>query len=172
MKPKNYFIYHFTYALPNFVKSRPQRIAEEARYLNIFGLIKNLFAPYRRLTQSKKASLVDRLSFDLVSRCVGAAVRIILITFGIFLLLIFAFVFFIQIILYIPPIASMPDYFLFLRYTFFNSDITNSKKFVSKLERSAFFKGLKLFFDDGFSELIATIPTPNSLAINAGQNLL
>ncbi len=171
MNPKNYFIYHFTYALPNFVKSRPQRLAEEARYLNIFGLIKNLFAPYRRLTLGKKASLADRLSFELVSRGVGAVVRLFLITFGVFLLLIFAFVFLIQIILYIPPIASLPDYFLFLRYTFFDFDIATGKKFVSKLERSSFFKGLKLFFDDGFSELIATIPAPNSLAINAGQNL-
>ena len=121
--------------MPNFVKSRPQRIVEEARYLNIFGLVKNLFAPYRRLTQSKKASLVDRLSFDLVSRGVGAVVRIFLIIFGIFLFIIFAFVFLIQIILYIPPIASLPDYFLFLRYTFFDFDIATAKKFVSKLER-------------------------------------
>ena len=171
MKPKNYFVYHFTYALPKFIKSRPERLAEEARYLNIWGLFRNLFAPYKRLILGKNATLLDRLSFNLVSRGIGAVVRLFLIIFGIFLLIIFAFVFIIQVIFYLPPIASLTDYLLFRRYTFFDYDIADPKKFISKLERSEFYKGLKLFFDEGFDKSISKIPAPSTFKVNAGQNL-
>lgn len=169
--PKNYLTYHFSYALPQFIKSRPQKFKNEARYLNISGLLKNLFAPYRRLSMSKKASLLDRISFNLVSRGIGAVVRLILMLVGILILILFAIAFLFQVILYIPPIASLPDYFLFRRFTFFDYDIADPKLFLIKLERSEFYKSFKLFFDEELLKFMSKIPQPSSFGVNANQSL-
>lgn len=169
--PQDYFSYHFAYALPNFISSQPEKLKDQISYLNFAGLLKNLFAPYRRLTANQKVSITDRISFNITSRFVGASTRLVLLIFGTFFLVFYAIFLIIQIIFFIPPIASLPGFIVFKQNTFFDSDLKDPKKFLNKLTNTKFFQGLKIFFDLEFLKIIDVIPTPETLRINANQNI-
>lgn len=168
--PKNYFLYHFTYALPRFIQSRPQKLASEFRFFNIASLTKNLFSTYRRLALDKKSSLADRLSFNLTSRIIGFIVRFFLILFGLVMMLVLLVVYIFESLFYIPPLASLPDFILFKRFTFFDSDLKDPKKFFQKLSHTHFYKSLKIFFGDDFEALFPTLPIPESMGLKSNQN--
>src|SRR3989344_8365639 len=163
--PKSFLSYHYTIALPQFIASRPKKLAEEFKFLNIVGLTLHLFSPFRRLTSGKKTSAFDKLSFDLISRLIGAIVRILLIFPGLFIFLLFAFAYFWEIIFYLIPIFSLPNYLKYKRNTFFESDLKDPQQFLKKLKHSKFFQSLSLFFEDDFVKLLESFPPANILGI-------
>lgn len=169
--PQDYFSYHFAYALPKFISAQPEKLKDQISYLNFQGLLKNLFAPYKRLTANQKVTLTDRISFNITSRFVGASTRLLLLIFGLIFILLYAIFALIQIILYIPPIASLASFLSFQQNTFFDSDLKDPKKFLNKLIKTKFFQALKIFFDDEFLKITNSSPTPNTLGINSNQNI-
>ena len=169
--PKSFLSYHYTIALPQFIRSRPKKLAEEFKFLNIAGLTLHLFSPFRRLTSGKKTSAFDRFSFDLISRIIGAIVRILLIFPGLFIFLLFAFAYVWEIIFYLVPIFSLSNYLKYKHNTFFDSDLQDSQKFLKKLKGSKFFQSLSLFFEDDLVKLLESFPPANTLGINPANSL-
>ena len=170
-QPKNFLSYHFAIALPAFIASRPKKLASEFEFLNITGLILHLFSPYRRLTIDKKASIIDKLSFDLISRLIGAIVRVLLIILGLFIFLVFTFAYIWAIVFYILPLFSLLNYLQYKNSTFFKEDLESPQKFLDKLEGSDFFKSLCLFFEDDFIKLLKSLPSPQTIGITSDLNL-
>ena len=169
--PRDYFTYHFSYALPNYIKTRPDHIAQIAAFFNITNLLKNLFTPYRRLVLTKKTTLWDRVSFDLISIAVGAIVRLILIAAGLIVLGLFVIFDFISIAAYAIPIFSMPGYTQKKQNTFYEDEIQDGQKFQAKITKSPYFLVISRFFEADFPKTLTTIGSPKEQGISASQSL-
>ncbi|MCR4324775.1 MAG: ATP-dependent Clp protease ATP-binding subunit [Candidatus Curtissbacteria bacterium] len=157
--PANYFSYHFSYALPNFIKTRPAHLASVAEFFNIASLTKNLFSPYRRMTSTtQKTTLTDRISFNLISRGIGAIIRLIFIAIGIFAIAIFFIYEIVASLLYILPIFSLPGYLKLKSERVLETDLQNSQKIIEKLKKSSFFETIVLFFDENFKKILESPP--------------
>jgi len=167
--PRDYFTYHFSLALPNYIKTRPNHLAQIAGFFNIANLLKNLFAPYRRLTLTKKTTLWDRISFDLISIAIGAIVRLILIATGLITLGFFAIFDFASIAIYAIPIFSMAGYNQKKQNTFYEDEIENGQKFQGKITKSPYFLAVSRFFDADFEKTLTTITSPKDLGISSLQ---
>ncbi len=169
----NYFVWHYTQALPDFVNSRLERFRQSFVYFNLSGLLKNLFAPYRRLTLAKTGpgdlieKFIDRLSFNLISRTIGAIVRIIFLIIGVFGLVIFVAVDIIAILFYLVPVFSLPKY-LNLRTRFvLDKEAKDPQTLLKKLSRAPYVKTLSLFFDEDFKNLFeGKFTTTETLPLN------
>ncbi|MBI2327613.1 ATP-dependent Clp protease ATP-binding subunit [Candidatus Curtissbacteria bacterium] len=171
MDKPDYLSWHFEKALPDFINSRQEQIAAVFTYFNIAGLLKNLFAPYRRLTAKPKEKLLDRLSFDIISRIVGAAVRSLLILTGLFATLLVIIFQPIAILAYLVfPFLSYPQYQNFKNNNFFATDLESAQKFLQKLQKTALFKFLSIFFEEDLKTIFQNMPPPASLKIKEGQN--
>ncbi len=156
---QNYLVWHYTQALPQFVSSRLDKFQESFVYFNFASLLKNLFAPYRRLTlaKTKPGNLIekflDKLSFELISRSIGAVVRIIFLGIGLFGLLVFVIIDLIAILFYLLPIFSFPKY-LNLRSQFvLDNEAKDQESILKKLWATPYVKTMSMFFDDDFKNL-------------------
>ncbi len=169
--PRDYFTYHFSYALPNYIKTRPDHLAKIAAFFNITNLLKNLFTPYRRLILTKKTTLWDRISFDLISIAVGAVVRLILIAAGLIILGLFVIFDFASIAFYAIPIFSMAEYTQKKQNTFYADEVENTSKFLAKITKSPYFQTISRFFDADFEKTLTTITSPKDLGISQSQTV-
>lgn len=162
--------WHFSQELPQFIQSRPAKILEIIKFVNISALLKNLLSPYRRLVAKPKTSISERLSFELTSRFVGFSVRLTLIIAGIFIICAFFIYEIIASAIYIIPIFSFSKYSRFQKNTFFEEDFQNKDKFAAKVKRTPLVKNLSLFFEKDFQNLLDIIPSPQSAGIPKSQN--
>ena len=170
MEP-NYLSWHYGEALSNFINGRSVQISATFNYFNIGGLLKNLFSPYRRLTAKPKEQLLDRISFDLISRAIGACVRSLFILTG---LLTTLFVIIFQpiaiLIYFIFPFFSYPKFQHYKNNNFFASDLENSQKFLQKFQNTELFKLISIFFEEDLRTIFQNMPSPTSLKIKEGQS--
>jgi len=167
--PENFLSYHFGVAFPNYVKTRPQHIKAVLDNFNIFGLLKNLLSPYKRMTITGKATLSEKLSFNIISIVVGAMSRIGLMIAGILVTVFF--------ILF--DLISIPLYFLFPIFSFLEysqqtgQHVTKSdldkKTITKKLMQTKIYSALASFFDSEFQNLFTIFPDPTTLGIKPGQ---
>lgn len=168
--PENYLTYHFSRAYPEFLSSIPKRFEQNLEFVNIWNLLKTFFKPYKRLTLSKKTTIFDRISFNLISAGVGAGARFVLILTGLLILFIFVLYYMIAAIFYLIPIFSFGNFIKYKNNTFFDTDLENTQKLLAKLNKSPVFKDLTIFFERDFIQLLSTLPTPTSLGINTNQS--
>ena len=137
MEP-NYLSWHYSEELANFINGRTAQIRSTFNYFNIGGLLKNLFSPYRRLIAKPKEKLLDRLSFDIISRLIGASVRSLLIATGLFTTLAVIILQPIFILIYfIFPFFTYLGYQNYKNNNFFAQDLESPQKFVQKLQNVA-----------------------------------
>lgn len=169
MVDESFLSYHLTVAFPNFIKTRPKHIKDVLDNFNLFGLLKNLFSPYKRMTVSGKVSLGEKLSYNIISILVGAMARTGLAIAGILVTIFFT----------IFDILSIPFYFLFPVFSFIKHSeemerhVTTediAKKTIShKLTKTQIYYALASFFDSEFQNLFTIFPDPASLGIKSGQ---
>ena len=169
--PANFLAWHWRQALPQFVKSRLQNLATTFGYFNILTLSRSLFTPYRRLVQRDKTSILDRLSFNLISIAIGATVRAVLIIAGVTAAIIAAIFDLLIVILYsLLPLLSLPKYLNLRQNLVTERDIQNPKRFVNKLTASPLFHKLYQFFDNQFASTFGGIQ-PAALEISKNQTI-
>lgn len=152
----NLISWHFSQAAPSYTRSQLKKIAGAAAFFNFIGLLKNLLAPYRRLTISKQSGnkidqFFNQLSFNLISRAVGAVIRVSIIIGGSILFLIICTYYLLTIPIYlIIPLFSFSDYQKQQNETVRQSDIDFPEKFTAKLLKNNLYKQLSIFFNNNF----------------------
>ena len=170
MEP-NYLSWHYSEELSNFINGRTVQISRTFNYFNITGLLKNLLSPYRRLTAKPKEKLLDRISFDIISRLIGAAVRSLLILTGLLsTLLVILFQPIAILIYFIFPFFTYPKFLHYKNNNFFASDLESSQKFLQKLQNTALFKFVSIFFEEDLKTIFQNMPSPLSLNVQTGQS--
>lgn len=169
---ESYISYHFSVALPNFIRTRPAHLIKVAEFFNITELFLHLFTPYRRLILIKKTTLWDRLSFSLISIMVGAIVRLLLIIAGFIALVFFAIFDVFAIVLYAIPLYSYLEFANKKQAAYSQKDLEDSKRFLEKLLRSQFFKTLTIFLDTEFQNILKTIPSPVTFGATTKHNIV
>ncbi len=86
----SYFTWHFISAPRNILRITRNFVIFFYHYFSIPLLLKTLFAPWKKLYHAKDRAgfspneFFERLSFNLISRCIGLTLRIFVINFGIF----------------------------------------------------------------------------------------
>src|SRR4030042_1822969 len=86
---QSFLAWHYSQGLSLFLENRLTSIAVVVSLFDIPTLVKNLFKPYRRMTQARKltgfnpSEFFDRISFNIISRLIGATDRILFIFAGI-----------------------------------------------------------------------------------------
>ncbi|MBI2594572.1 ATP-dependent Clp protease ATP-binding subunit, partial [Candidatus Curtissbacteria bacterium] len=172
----NFFSWHYSVALPQFVNKRLEQLAATPKFFSIGHLIGHLFDPYRRLAvvgKSQKfgvSGLFDRITFNITSSLVGAAVRIALILAWILATILLGIFDLVGIAAWAGlPILSLPLYLEFVNNTFFEEDLGNSKTFLTKLAKSQYFRLLGVFFDESFIKNLDNLAKPASLGLVTGQ---
>ena len=166
----NFIVWHYSESLPQTTARLLNQLASTPQTFNATGLLKHLLSPYRRLevgTKSQKfgvQSFFDRLTFNLISRLIGAAVRLVLLACWA-LASIFLVVLDLLIILlwFVFPPISLASYFKYTTNTFFENDFKDATSFSTKIKKTDLFKYLSLFFEDDFPKLIDKIPSPASI---------
>jgi len=173
----NFLNWHYSLALPEFTINRFNGISQTLRFFNISELFKNLFAPYKRITVSKKSpgfnvsGLFDQITFNITSIFVGASVRIVLILAGILAATFMTIFDFLAIPLYAAiPLFSLPRYLKITSSTFYDKDLEKSEVFLKKLNSSQFFITLDLFFDEEFVSIFQKLPAPKTLGLTPAQS--
>ncbi len=167
--PSSFLTYHFAIAWPNFIITRPAHIVSVLQNFNIGGLLANLFSPYKRMELTGKVSLGDKISFNLISRLIGAMVRFGLAIAGIIVTIFFVFFDFAAIFLYLVIPYS---YFNFakLKSTYITeNDLKNTNNFIKKITNTKLFQTLVTFLDPDFKNLVLTLPDPKTLGVSANQ---
>src|SRR3990167_11162455 len=136
----NFISWHYAVSLPEFINNKIRQIQETPKTFNIASILKNFFAPYRRLAiegKEKKfgvSGLFDKITFNLTSIFVGASVRtvlliawilitILLVPINAFLILVWAAI----------PVFSFPKYLEFTKNTLFDEDFKSQEAFLKKL---------------------------------------
>src|SRR3972149_9017453 len=129
LQKPNFISWHYAVSLPEFVQNKIKQIRQTPKTFNIASILKNFFAPYRRLSiegKEKKfgaSGFFDKITFNLTSIFVGASVRtvlliawilitILLIPINAFLILVWAAI----------PFFSFAKYLDFTRNTLFDED--------------------------------------------------
>ena len=116
----NFFAWHYRQAVPFFLSRWRYCILWVSHYFSLFLLLKSLFAPWKRMTAEGKTgfnlgNFFQKLTFNLISRGIGATVRLFLFFWGCLLLLMVALlglpILFFWLIL---PFVSLPLYWHFL----------------------------------------------------------
>ena len=175
---QNFIIWHYQQELPHFIKQRILQIADTAKIFNTAGLVKNLFAPYKRLAITGKSQkfgakdLFDKLTFNIISSFVGAGVRVILLGAWIIAFVI-AVIFSLFAIVFwtIFPFASINKFIKTCNNYFFENDLKDTSKFSNKLKKSRLLCLLCLFFEEDFKLIFNSLPEPIGLDIKTGQKL-
>jgi ATP-dependent Clp protease ATP-binding subunit ClpC len=167
--PNSYLTYHFAVAWPNFVKSRPTHLAAVYQTFNLGGLILHLFTPYKRMELSGKVSLADKISFNLISRVVGALVRMGLLIAGILVTIFFLFFDFIAIFFYLIIPYSYVNYAQIQNTHITTIDLKSNTAFIKKISSTKLFQTLSTFLDPDFKSLIQSLPDPKTLGVRENQ---
>ena len=167
---RNYLIWHYSTALPNFIKNRQRQFSYTLGLFNIAGLITTLFAPYRRLEiTGKTPSLLDKISFNLISRIIGAIVRILLIIAGIASTILFAVLEVMLIFAYLIPIFSLANYQKLKKNSLLATDLKDADKFTKKLTTTDLFGLLSIFFPGDFGPVFTNLPAPATIEIQTND---
>lgn len=176
--PENFFSWYLDAGITEILQNVKHNFASSWRYLNIAGLLKTLFSPYRRLQVEKKApeygvtSVFDKIVFNTTSRAVGAFVRLALIFTGLVSLTLIAIATLIYntILIIIPPL-SLPKYLKLSANTITEEDLLSAETFTKKLKASSLFRYVSQFFDEQFAGLFDSLGNPQDLNIHAGQHI-
>lgn len=170
--------WHINQGLPAFARQRRQAVNSSLRFFNFAGLIANFFTPYRRLYVPEDRarfgikSFFDRLSFNLISRAIGASLRTVLLFTGLIGLILWTLANFLLIAAFATlPIFSYRNYRHFQKNSFFEKDFTDSALFVAKLKKTALFRVLSRFLTDDFVSVFDQMPAPSSLGTSQNQSL-
>jgi len=172
----NFISWHYAVSLPEFVQNKIKQIQETPKTFNVAAILKNFFAPYRRLSiegKEKKfgvSGLFDKITFNLTSIFVGASVRtvlliawilitILLVPINAFLILVWAAI----------PFFSFAKYLDFTRNTLFDEDFKEPRVFLEKLKDTDFFRLLYIFFDEKLIEALLQTSNLQNLQITPGQ---
>lgn len=167
--PDNFLSYHIGIAFPNYVKTRPSHIKAVLDNFNLVGLLKNLFSPYKRMTITGRATLSEKLSFNIISMVVGAMSRIGLMIAGILVTIFFIIFDLISIPLYLLlPVFSFLAYSEQISQHVTRSDLDN-KTITKKLMQTKIYYALASFFDSEFQNLFTIFPDPATLGIKPGE---
>jgi len=160
----NFLTWHYSTALPDFIKNCQRQLSYTLGFFNIAGLITTLFAPYRRLEiTSKTPSLLDKISFNLISRTIGASVRILLIIAGIASTILFAVLEVLLIFAYLIPIFSIAKYQKLKKNSLLAADLEDADKFTRKLTATDLFGLLSIFFPSDFGPVFTNLPAPATI---------
>src|SRR3990167_6440298 len=174
----NFISWHYAVSLPEFINNKIKQILETPKTFNVASILKNFFAPYRRLSVEGKekkfgaSGFFDKLTFNLTSIFVGASVRtvlliawilitILLIPINAFLILLWAAI----------PFLSLPKYLEFEKNTLFDEDFKSQEAFLKKLQCTDYFRLLYIFFDEKLVDAFKQIPPLSSLGIKSDQKI-
>ena len=167
MMEKNYLTWHFSQAFPDFAKSRLKQLFYTIGFFNILGLLKTLFAPYRRLEITDKTpSLADKISFNLISRIIGASVRLIIIIAAVPIVLLMLIFEAILVVFYLIPIFSFMKYNRIRQNSLLTTDLENSSQFAKKLTGTKLFSLVSIFFPGDFGPAFSNLPDPSTVDIS------
>src|SRR3989344_6362402 len=175
--PQNFFSWYFAEGITDFLENRQQSLGIVWRFINVFGLLRTLFSPYRRMQVEKESkygasTLIDRIIFNLISRFVGAGVRITLILAGLVGFLIYSLLLIPYSLFFLAiPIFSLPRFSSLKKNTILQTDLASKEVFLKKVQASRFFKHLILFFDDDFLNLVQMLEDPPLLGVKPGQKI-
>ena len=170
---QNYLSWHYSTALPEFIKNRQRQLTFTLSFFNIGGFLRTLFVPYRRLEITGKApSLIDKISFNLISRTIGVTVRILLIIAGIGSTILFAVFQLMLIFVYLIPIFSLAKYQRLKKNSLVSSDLEDVGKFTAKLTATDLFQLLSTFFPGDFGPVFTNLPAPSTLDIKTTDKLV
>src|SRR3990167_2671108 len=138
-KPK-FISWHYAVSLPEFVQNKIKQNQETPKTFNVASILKNFFAPYRRLSVEGKekkfgaAGFFDKLTFNLTSIFVGASVRTVLIIAWILITILLVPINALLILLWEAiPVFSFPKYLEFTKNTLFDEDFKEPMSFLKKL---------------------------------------
>lgn len=174
--PSNFLTWHYQVALPKLASHQLKKILQAAYFFNFVGLISNIFAPYRRMTLDKpEGDLIEqffnKLSFNVISRIVGAIIRLFLIIGGFVFFIVIAAFYLATIPIYaILPFLSIPKYLNWQSRFISQKDLISSESFHQKLLKNQLFKTVSLFFDDTFQLIFRDFELKN-LAISVGSSV-
>lgn len=152
----NFFAWHYQIALPKLVSHQLKKITQSAYFFNFLGLLLNLFAPFRRMTLEKPDGnkidqFFNKLSFNIISRIIGAAIRTLMIIGGFLLFLAIAAFYLLTIPVYaIFPPLSLLKYLNWQNRYISKQDLESPEKFAKKLINNQLYHTISLFFDDRF----------------------
>ena len=122
----NFIAWHYATSLPEFVQNKIRQIQETPKTFNVVSILKNFFAPYRRLAiegKEKKfgaSGLFDKITFNLTSIFVGASVRTVLLLTWILTSILLVPVNAVLILAWAAiPVFSLPRFLEFTKNTLF-----------------------------------------------------
>src|SRR3990167_7549145 len=174
----NFISWHYAVSLPEFVQNKIKQIQETPKTFNVAAILKNFFAPYRRLSiegKEKKfgvSGLFDKITFNLTSIFVGASVRTVLLIAWILITILLVPINAFLILLWAAiPFLSLPKYLEFEKNTLFDEDFKSQEAFLKKLQGTDYFRLLYIFFDEKLIETFKQISDLQSLGIKAGQSI-
>src|SRR3972149_2986896 len=90
LQKPNFISWHYAVSLPEFVQNKIKQIQETPKTFNVASILKNFFAPYRRLSVEGKekkfgaSGFFDKITFNLTSIFVALSVRTVLLLVWIF----------------------------------------------------------------------------------------
>src|SRR3990167_7029819 len=178
LQKPNFISWHYAVSLPEFVQNKIKQIQETPKTFNVASILKNFFAPYRRLSVEGKekkfgaSGLFDRITFNLTSIFVGASVRTILLLVWILTSILLVPINAVLILVWAAiPVFSFPKYLEFTKDTLFEEDFKSQEAFLKKLTDTDFSRLLYIFFDEKLINAFKQISDLQSLGIKAGQSL-
>src|SRR3989304_7970682 len=149
----NFISWHYAVSLPEFVNNKIKQIRQTPKTFNVASILKNFFAPYRRLSVEGKekkfgaSGFFDKLTFNLTSIFVGASVRTVLLILWILTSILLVPINAVLIFLWAAiPVFSFPKYLEFTKNTFFDEDFKSQEAFLKKIVDTDFFRLRSLFF--------------------------
>lgn len=140
----SYIQWHYTLGLKDLIRILRNISEFIFHYFSIVLLAKTLFSPFKRSYKSKQrpgislSDFFDRLSFNLISRIIGAVIRIIVLATGISFLVLWQVISVILIVFWlIIPGISFPFYYLeqkaIVRYRIIRSLLYSPQKALQKI---------------------------------------
>src|SRR3989344_3022510 len=177
LQKPNFISWHYAVSLPEFIQNKINQIQETPKTFNVASILKNFFAPYRRLSVEGKekkfgaAGFFDKLTFNLTSIFVGASVRTVLLIAWILTTILLVPINATLILAWAAiPVFSFPKYLEFTKDTLFEEDFKSQEAFLKKLTYTDFFLLLYIFFDEKLINAFKQISDLQSLGIKAGQS--
>ena len=178
LQKPNFISWHYAVSLPEFVQNKIKQIRQTPKTFNVSSILKNFFAPYRRLSVEGKekkfgaSGFFDKLTFNLTSIFVGASVRTVLLIAWILTTILLVPINAILILAWAAiPVFSYPKYLEFTNNTLFEGDFKSQQDFLKKLQDTDFFRLLYIFFDEKLTETFKQISDLQRLGLETGQSL-
>ena len=140
LQKPNFISWHYAVSLPEFIQNKINQIQETPKTFNVASILKNFFAPYKRLSVEGKekkfgaSGFFDKLTFNLTSIFVGASVRtVLLITWILISILLVPINAMLILVWATIPVFSLPKYLEFTKNTLFEEDFKSQETFLKKL---------------------------------------